>query len=137
MTTSWTNSEFARVATALLWPAARTNVVVAGYPFDILHQAWTLDAILQGLDEPTKARVLDLADRIAAKEIARWESVDCSAATTKVDGIELDSEKGLRANAIVLGEMRSRLADTIPFRVCPLARQGTAGGMSAAVEQGC
>lgn len=134
MTTSWTSSEFASVATALRWPAARTNVVVAGYPFDVLHESWALDTILQTLDEPTKTDVLALAARIKAKESARWDDVECSAGTTKVGEIELDSEKGLRAKARVIEEMRVRLSETIPFRVCPFAAM-RAGGIQGCVAE--
>lgn len=133
MTTTWEDAEFASVAKALRYPCARDNVIVPGFPFDLIHQAWLLDRVLEHLDAGCKGEILSLAENVNAAERAKWESVACSPDVTKVGNIERDVAKGLRIRASVIDEMRARLSEMIPFAINPAAAPSGIGGIQGAV----
>jgi hypothetical protein len=135
MSTVWSEVEFTSVAKALGWPITRQANIVTGFPFDVQYQDWSLNTIVQTHTDAGKAEILALAQRINTKESERWDSLDCSAGTTKVDGIELDSEKALRALGVILGEMRDRLSKMIPFPLCEGG--GGAGSGLGGVQGAC
>lgn len=132
MTTTWTDEEFASVSKALRYPSARDNVVVPGFPFDLLHQAWLLDAVLQRLSGVVKAEVVALASRINAAERAKWDAAGRAPDVTNVGDIRRDAQKGLSARSNVISEMRQRLSETIPFPINAMADEGAIGGVQGA-----
>ena len=133
MATSWTDAEFSSVATALRYPSARDNVVVPGFPFDLLHQAWLLDRVLETSAAGNKATILALANRVGVAESAKWDSGQKFPEVTKAGDINRDLAKGVAIRTGIVEEMRQRLSQMIPFAINPMADDGALGGVQGAI----
>ena len=97
------------MAIALRYPSARDQLIIPGYPFDLLHQAWLLDQTLTRMDLASKGRILELASRIGQAESAKWDSGQKFPEVTKVGDIARDLGKGVAIRASLVEEMRGRL----------------------------
>ena len=113
MATSWTDSEFASVATALRYPSARDNQIIAGFPFDLLRQAWLLDAVLQRLDGASKGNVLVLAGRNGTAESDKWTSGQKFPEVSKVGDISRDLAKGVSIRSGIVEEMQLKVGKNV------------------------
>lgn len=139
MPSSWTDTEYATVAEALLYPGARVRTVVSGYVPAAYPLSWQLDGRLQQLDDATKQRALILAQQIRAGEeallaVALGGSGGCGSAGTagrgaviQVGSIKLDPRLGRTEREALLMRARERLAALVDFVVNP-ARPGLGAG---------
>lgn len=135
MPTSWTDEEYATVATALLYPGGRLRTVVSGYQPASFPLGWQLDARLQQLDESAKQQALTLARQIQAGEEGLASSIlgssgGCAGgrgAVLQVGDIRLDPRLGRSEKEGILQRLRARLAALVDFEINP-NRPDLAGG---------
>ncbi len=116
MTTTWTDSEYARVARALLYPLSKTATVIQGGVKLTTYLRSALDAPLQLLDEQEKQDCLVLADKIEQKMLEKFDSLQAPD-VTQVGDIKRDPMLGLNAQQSVIAEMRALLSSRVNFPV--------------------
>jgi hypothetical protein len=143
MPSSWTDTEYATVAEALLYPGGRVRTIVSGYVPAAYPLGWQLDARLQQLDDATKQRALVLAQQIRAGEEALLASAlgggsgGCGSngahgAITQVGDIKFDPRLGRSERESLLMRARGLLALLVDFQVNPnaAAQMSGAGGIN-------
>lgn len=122
MATAWTDDEYARVATALLYPAYRRAQVTHAWQLDNSFE-YALLAKLEAVPEGAKAGALALADKIALKEDSLADGDNSPAASDnikKVDRIEFFEPHLARREAEkTISRLRARLSALIDHPVNP------------------
>jgi len=133
VSTAWTEDEYARIATALLYPAYRRVQITYGHQLDNSYE-YALNAKLEAMPERGKEGALALADQIQELEADLIRSTTNGEGVRKVDRIEFFTLAEQRAERERnLERTRMRLSALIDHPVNPTPGLTTAGGINASV----
>lgn len=133
MSTVWTDDEYARIATALLYPAYRRVQITYGHQLDNSYE-YALNAKLEAMPERGKNVALALADQIQELEADLIQSTTNGEGVKKVDRIEfftLAEQRSERERN--LERTRMRLSALIDHPVNPTPGLTSASGINSAV----
>lgn len=125
---NWTDEEYARVATALLYPGYQPTFLSVGFTPEEFHMTRLLRVALDQLPDSSKAEVLAYADRVKTLNLGLIEKGDPAQVdgVKKVDRIEffelaqqrgdversVDLARGLLSSVLGVPVNESRLANT-------------------------
>jgi hypothetical protein len=133
---SWTDEEYALVATALLYPAARYATIVVGHS-PAAQFAWQLGGKLEQIPTSLKPQVLVLAQQVhAAEEALTGRALGGGGGcmgnlnVVQVGDIRLDLSQGRGEVEGQAGRLRRRLSDLVAFPINPQSALGSGGGIN-------
>lgn len=130
MASAWTDDEYGRVATALLYPSSRTFVVVAGFEPDSVPIGWQLDTRLSRLSSTAKAEVLTLADKVKTLRAAVIDAGSSCPEVSAVGTVKRDVMAGIRARRASLDEAVALLESLVDWHRNPNSNAPGVGGIN-------
>ena len=138
MSSTWTDSEYGRIAKALGYPLeSRTRLLVDGIslPSDMFYVPWRR---LHEMSEPNKAKILVMADQIEEHTQSYRQSTLCAPDVTRVGDISKDVAFGNRERRRIIAEMAAELSGATNIAISPNAWYlNGSGGLNAQITCLC